>query len=67
MPGVSTCSFTLRYLYKDTFLRDLLDEQGGEMQPIATITPKALSQLKDELSAPGGEGKSVRLVFEGFG
>jgi len=34
---------------------------------MAKLTPKASEQLKEDLSDEAAEGKSVRLVFEGFG
>jgi hypothetical protein len=34
---------------------------------MAKISPRALEKLKEDLSAPGAEGKAIRLVFEGFG
>ncbi len=41
--------------------------QEGEMKPIATITPMALARLKLDLDSDDGQGKAVRIVFEGFG
>ncbi len=31
------------------------------------ITDSAADELRNALSTPGREGKSIRLVFEGFG
>lgn len=41
--------------------------RGGTMQPMAKLTPKALDQLRQDLSEENVTGKAVRLVFEGFG
>jgi len=44
---------------------------GGErivvMQPMATVSARAVERLKEDLNAPDGEGKAVRIVFQGFG